>query len=328
MDFRHGGMICLALGVLNAVWGAQPLTTLGTASLAPHFRFRPWPWPCPRELPVLSWCRSWREAQTNSEASSQLAKGAYVQATLRGPGFDQPRRLVAAPNGPLLLPVLNLSGDYRLDDIALVDEQTGQVRLEGSPASVPVHVFEELLISTVTSRPLTLDEIREKGIVIDESNFRAVEFNVSFVLDGKTIPVSFPVVAPQFKDSTELIPAAEIEAKLKEAAALNQKIASEVVSLPKDFETANLNIQIQGIDFQAVDPGEGESLALRIPPIPALMVIPGNIGYLHQFFSVKIFTENGSPLGSALSVDNIQAALDLPPGPDGIPARQLQSAGR
>ncbi len=48
------------------------------------------------------------------------------------------------------------------------------------------------------------------------------------------------------------------------------------------------------------------------------MVIPGNIGYLNQFFSVQIFTENGAPAGSGLSVFNVQARLNLPPGPDGI----------
>ena len=44
------------------------------------------------------------------------------------------------------------------------------------------------------------------------------------------------------------------------------------------------------------------------------MVIPGNIGFLNQFFSVQIFTENGAPMGSGLNVNNIQATLQLPPG--------------
>lgn len=264
---------------------------------------------------------------TNSAGAAQLANGAYVQATIRGPGFPSPQRIVGAPNAPLVLPPIALDGDYQLDNIALVDATTGATRLEGLPSSVPVHVFDQLLISSVTSRPLTMDEIQQKGIVIDESNFRAIEFNVSFVLDGKTIPVTFPVVSPQFSDSTELIPADEIEARLRQAAAINQQIASTMVSLPPDFQTANLNIQLQGINFQVVDPGQGASLALQIPAIPALMVIPGNIGYLHQFFSVKIFTENGAPLGSGLSVDNVKATLELPPGPDGIVSTNYNQPG-
>lgn len=318
MDFRYGAMLCLALGLVNLVLGAQPLTTLEYRITGTSLQVTPAAVAVPKGVAGSVMVSIMAGGSTNSESSAQLAKGAYVQATLRGPGIDQPHRLVAAPNGPLMLPVLNLSGDYRLDEIALVDEQTGKVRLEGSPTSVPVHVFEELLISTVTSRPLTLDEIREKGIAIDETNFRAVEFNVSFVLDGKTIPISFPVVSPQFKDSTEIIPAAEIEERLKQAAVINQRISSEVVQLPPELEVAGLNIQVQGINFQVVEDDGPRDLQLRIPPIPALMVIPGNIGYLHQFFSVQIFTQNGAPIGSGLSVDNLRAQLHLPPGPDGL----------
>src|SRR4029079_15714122 len=112
---------------------------------------------------------------TNSSARAALCAGAYIQALWRGPAFPTPQRIVSAPNGPLLMPPLNLVGDYQLDNIALVDSAGGLARLEGVPASVPVHVFEEVLISRVTSRPLTLDEIQQKGIYIDESNFRAVE---------------------------------------------------------------------------------------------------------------------------------------------------------
>ena len=111
----------------------------------------------------------------------------------------------------MLFPPLNLVGDYQLDSIRLVDAVTGATRMEGSPNIVPVRVFDEVLVSRVTSRPLTYEEIQEKGIFIDESNFRVVEFEAAFVLDGQTIPVTFPVVAPRFTESTELIPAAELE---------------------------------------------------------------------------------------------------------------------
>jgi hypothetical protein len=264
---------------------------------------------------------------TGGDATQALAQGAYVEAFLRGPGLPEPRRIIAPVNQPLLFPPFNLVGDYQLDSIRLVDAMTGEVRMEGTPNIVPVRVFDEVLISRVTSRPLTTAEIEERGIFIDEQNFRTVEFEVGFVLDGQTIPVRFPVVAPRFTESTEIIPAAELEERLAEAAALNQQIASEVVQLPPEFETAQLNIQIQGINFQRVEEGEGQELGLRIPPIPALMVIPGNIGFLNQFFSVMIFTENGAPAGSGLSVHNIEATLKLPPGPDRVPAVDYANPG-
>ena len=260
------------------------------------------------------------------EAAGAQTNGTYVEAFLRGPGIPEPRRIVSAVNQPLLFPVLNLVGDYQLDSIRLVDAVTGDTVMEGSPSIVPVRVFDEVLVSRVTSRPLTYEEIQEKGIFIDESNFRVVEFEAAFVLDGKTIPVTFPVVSPKFTDSVELIPAAELEEKLARAAALNQEIAS-TTALPPEFEVSQLNIQVQGINFQVVDPGEDEPLGLRVPPIPALMVIPGNIGYLNQFFSVQIFTENGAPLGSGLSVYNVKATLKLPVGPDQVAAADYAHPG-
>ncbi|MBK8001598.1 MAG: carboxypeptidase regulatory-like domain-containing protein [Verrucomicrobia bacterium] len=263
---------------------------------------------------------------TGGEATQVLAEGAYVEAFLRGPGFPEPRRIVSQVNQPMLFPPLNLVGDYQLDSIRLVDAVTGATRMEGNPAIVPVRVFDEILVSRVTSRPLTYEEIVEKGIFIDESNFRVVEFEAAFVLDGKTIPILFPVVAPKFKDSIELIPAAELEEKLAEAAVLNRQIAS-TTTLPPEFEVSQLNIEVQGINFQVVDPGEDEPLGLNIPPIPALMVIPGNIGFLNQFFSVMIFTENAAPTGSGLSVYDISATLKLPAGPDRVVSTNYTAPG-
>ena len=93
-----------------------------------------------------------------------------------------------------------------LDGIRLVSA-AGETLLEGTPNSVPVRVFDEVLVSRVTSRPLSLAEIEDRGITIDDTNFRAVEFEVGFVVDGVSFPVRFPVIAPSFRQTTEIIPA-------------------------------------------------------------------------------------------------------------------------
>lgn len=260
------------------------------------------------------------------DAASPLRSNTVIEATLRGPS-GPPQRVIGTLGQPLLLPPLSLVGDYQLDGIRLARAQgTDLVTvLEGSPSSVPVHVFDQVLVSRVTSRPLSSSEIQEKGIFIDEANFRAVEFEVGFVLDGKTIPVQFPVISPQFKQSTELVPAAELQAKLATAAAINQDIGSKI-QLPSELETAGLNIQVQAINFQQVDAGDAD-LNLKIPPIPALLVIPGNVGFLNQFFSVQLFTENAAPKDSGLSVVNVRAQLVLPPGPDQVPATDFDHPG-
>ncbi len=254
---------------------------------------------------------------SGDQAADVLAAGAIVEATLRGPSFPA-RRVVGLPNGELLLPPLPLVGDYSLDDLRLVDVATGATRLDGSPRSVPINVFDDVLVSRVTSRPLTLDEIEDRGIAIDESNFRVLEFEVGFVIDGATVPVRFPVVAPRFDGAVELIPKAELEALLATAELANAEL-SLGVKLPEALESAGLAIEIQGINFQFVDPGDGDDLALSVPPIPGLLVVPGRIGMLNQFFSVMLFTENAAPQGSGLSVRDLEATLVLPPGLDQLP---------
>lgn len=158
--------------------------------------------------------------------AGEVPAGAYVEATLRGPSFPA-RRLVGAANAALVLPPLSLSGDYSMDGIRLVGTDGGTL-LEGTPSSVPVKVFDEVLVSRVTSRPLSLDEIGDRGIVIDRNNFRAIEFEIGFVLDGVTFPVRFPVITPKFTQPTEIIPAAELEARLARVDAINQELASAV----------------------------------------------------------------------------------------------------
>ena len=248
----------------------------------------------------------------------EVPVGAFIEATLRGPSFPA-RRLVGAPDQPLMLPPLNLVGDYSLDGIRLI-RPDGTVVLDGTPRSVPVQVFDEVLVSRVTSRPLSIDEIQERGIEIDDTNFRAVEFEVAFVVDGLSFPVRLPVVAPSFKQTTEIIPAAELEARLVEAERINQALSA--VSLPAALERVMPSLQIKGINMQFSGGGGDGDLALSIPPIPALMVIPGNIGFLNQFFSVMIYTENAAPSGSGLSVRDIRAELILPTGPDLVAGTQ------
>lgn len=296
-------MVAYLFGVV--LLPAQPLTTLDYKVTGQVMQVTPAALSVPKGIP----------GSIGVSIPGEVPAGAFVEATLRGPSFPA-RRLVGAVNAPLMLPPLNLAGDYSLDDIRLVSS-TGETLLEGSPSTVPVRVFDEILVSRVTSRPLSLSEIEDRGIEIDDLNFRAVEFEVGFVVDGKTIPVKFPVIAPNFTQSTEIIPSAELEERLAQAELINQQL-SETVKLPGKLETVMPQIQIKGINMQFANGGEDADLALQIPPIPALMVIPGNIGFLNQFFSVQIFTENAAPVGSGLSVHSLKAELVLPTGADKI----------
>ncbi|MEQ1728374.1 MAG: hypothetical protein ABL982_08315, partial [Vicinamibacterales bacterium] len=122
--------------------------------------------------------------------------GTEVRGTLRGPSFPQPVELVATPNSPFNIPILTVAGLHTVDNIRLVTA-TGDVLLYGSPEAVRIDVIDKLLVTTVTARALTSEEIREKGIVYDKTNFQAYNFTAAFAIDdGSTINVSFPVVLP------------------------------------------------------------------------------------------------------------------------------------
>ncbi len=242
-----------------------------------------------------------------------LAFGTHVEAVLRGPAFPA-YRLLGVPNEPMLLPPIALAGEYQIDDIRLVDTQTGDIRMMGYPSRVPVHVFNELLVSQVTSRSLSLDEIKERGIVIDASNYSALEFQATFNIRGEAYYVHFPVVTPKFTDAIEVIPEAEREARLVEAERINARLSLNV-TLPGPLQVPGLNVTLKAVNFQEAAGGDGEMRRMG-GVIPAMVVIPGGVGFLNQFFSVQVFVANAAPAGSRLSVHSLQARAILPPGTD------------
>src|SRR5262245_46410078 len=137
----------LAFGLLFAllaqpVFAQQLLTTLHYEIIGTQLRVTPASVAVPKGTAGSVRVQLLSGDSTNT--SPALAQGAHVEAVLRGPAFPV-RRLIGRVNEPLLLPMLSLVGDYQLDEIRLVDSTTGDVRLEGNPSSVPVHVFDEVL---------------------------------------------------------------------------------------------------------------------------------------------------------------------------------------
>lgn len=310
-----GSLIAILLTILfvPAALG-QTLASLEHHVVGARLRVAPGELFVPKSIPGSLMVELVSADGTRVPELDRMVGGAYVEAVLRGPAFPA-YRLLGLPNEPLMLPPLPLVGEYQIDDIRLVDLATGSELMTGSPSQVAVHVFPEVLVSRVESRPLSLDEIHAKGIVIDDTNFSAVEFEAMFVLEGRSVPVRFPVVTPKWRHAIEVIPAAEIQERLVEAERLNKQIAESVV-LPPELKLPGLNLQIQGLNFQRVADDSGAEEPEETP-IPALIVIPGQIGFLNQFFSVQVYTGNAAPVGSGINVHDIQASIVLPAGKDG-----------
>ena len=254
----------------------------------------------------------------------ELASQTYVEAVLRGPGFDTPYQLLGLPNEPLMLPPLAVVGTYRIENIRLMDISTHQVLLEGTPDHVPVNVFREVLISRVDSRPLTYDEMVERGIYLDESNFDVVEFEASILIEGQPVEVRFPVVQPNYNNAVEIFRSREeVDALARET----NRAIQESFELPEPLQLPGLDLQLAGINFEPVvdnnDPEGG-----RPPPVPALVVFPGQVAFLNSFFSVQVYTANAAPIGSGLSVHSLTAEAVLPDAAsDNAPLRLARIEG-
>jgi hypothetical protein len=120
-----------------------------------------------------------------------LVRGMVVKGELRGPGFSKPMALTTLPNHPFSIPGLSLKGDYYLENIRL--ERDGKMLLKAVPESVLIQAID-MVVTRVESRPLTMAEIREKGINITDDNFTVFNFTIGLMLESKEVRFDVPVV--------------------------------------------------------------------------------------------------------------------------------------
>ncbi len=249
--------------------------------------------------------------QTDSDIPP-FAPDAVVMATLRGPSLPRPLDLTTRANAPFNIPPLTVAGLHTLDNIRLVSN--GEVLLRGIPESVTINVIDKLLVTQITARPLTAAEIREKGIVFDRDNFQAYNFTAAFAVDptGAAIRLDFPILLPALKSASgppgnvEVIPSIHPPGlqSLRTIIPDTLKVQAQVPNLSVVGFTLRVPI-LEGKDF-------------FVPPIPGVIVIPGDIGFLNQFFSVLLMVSNAAPDGSSLVLSDLRASLVLPAGKDTV----------
>jgi len=231
--------------------------------------------------------------------------GALVRAELRGPTFgDAVVEIAAPPNQLVELPIFRVAGEHRITRVRLEDA-SGAVLFERDPTRAPIRidVIDQLLVSSVTTRPLTLGEIQQRGIVIDESNFTAMNFTVGLTLGSEQVTIDLPVLIPTSSQ------------------ALASPETPRVITLdadPAQLARVNIpNLSLSGFSLRP-PPEFDEEKGPTIPPIRGVIVIPGNIAFLHQFFSVLLQATNMAPEGSGLGVEAARATIALPKGEDDI----------
>lgn len=251
--------------------------------------------------------RSGGERLSAAEVERFIGAGFRVEGELSGPGLREtislPEAGAAASADPLLLhfPALAAAGDYTISNLRLV--VNGSPVLDVTPQRLTVKVIDQILITSVTTRPLTLDEIRERGIVIDSSDYLGFEFTLGLSLDSRATTFTFPVVFDQ-----RGVPVPQPSLPLPSPTRAELPPLTSIVPLL-------LTPQKDGVPLPRVKMPNGTEAEVRIPSV---LVIPGNVGYLKQFFSAKLFVANGAPGGSGLSVQNVKGKIKLPAGADQV----------
>ena len=277
----------------------------------------------PRDIATI--VSTFLQAPTLPDGVPGFAPDAEVRATLRGPSFGGPQELIVRPNTPFQVPPLTVAGIHTLEDIRLVSG--GDVLLRAIPESVVIEVIDKLLVTQVTARALTAAEIREKGIVFDRSNFQAYNFTAAFAIEDRQVNVEFPVLLPQVQGAQDVtVSTAAVPDLLPPSFPSLQTIIPDTLKLQAQIP----NLSVVGFTLKVPTLAGQE---LLVPPIPGVIVIPGDIGFLNQFFSVMLMVGNVAPDGSNLVVSDLHAEIVLPAGRDLVvgsgddPLRMARTAG-
>lgn len=226
-----------------------------------------------------------------------LPPGVRVIGELVGPSLTAPLRLETLPGEPFRIPRLTVEGEHRLENIRLVD---GEALLAFAWPRTAVLTVTQVLLTRVTSRPLTLDEIRAHGIVVDDRSMRAYTFNFGFGVDGDIRDYNVDIL---YYYHREYGPGAMPLNSGGSPRFRPPGVAPFILHLGPGEE---------GPGVRCAEPlGCVED---AVPPIPGVIYFPADLALLNQFFSVMLMTTNGAPEGDPLVLRDLTAKIRLPGG--------------
>ncbi|HJQ33117.1 MAG TPA: LamG-like jellyroll fold domain-containing protein [Pyrinomonadaceae bacterium] len=222
-----------------------------------------------------------------------------VRGELVGPSFGSPQPVEAAIGQPISIPPLSQTGEHVVQNLRVVDiGQPGEpVVAPVTPDACGIVVFDRLLVSEVHVNELTYDQIVQAGINISDDSYRAFNFTLGIGTTSDAQTITIPVAFPQV-GVTDPRP---------------------IVGTP--------SISAPGVDVPTVvpvmltaEPEDEEEGGGQQPPmlgdepvrIPGVIVFPGRVGFLHQFFEAIVIVSNGAPNGTPLVIKNLRAKAKLP----------------
>ncbi|NOZ95748.1 MAG: hypothetical protein GXP47_13570, partial [Acidobacteria bacterium] len=218
-----------------------------------------------------------------------------VVGELSGPGIAEPISLSTVPGEPFLIPGLSQEGTYTLGNLRLTDGDS--ILSTASPDSVEILVHR-LVITSVTSRRLTPEEMRKAGIVLSDDSYTVWRYTVGFALESGTVDIPFTILSGP--DGSAFLP------------------SSDPYTLPSPGSSAQPmlrkpQIQAVGVRIPGFDGSENKrnGQGLGGGTIPGFLIIPSDVSFLNQFFSAVLVIQNNALIDSGIELKNLSAVLKL-----------------
>ena len=231
------------------------------------------------------------------------AAGFKVLGELHGPELPQAIPLETLPGATFVLPGFQQEGDYRLENIRLVSVATGQVLGACEPPVAVLHVMQILLTrATVTS--LSLADLQARGITLTQESFQAFNFAVGFAFGGSEVTIDFPVI---YTGNGQVGALANPQVTIP--AGLPPEL-SRAISRWQPPSITPFELVVNEKDRLEEQDQENRNL---IPPVFGVIVLPGTVSFLNQFFDARLIVANGAPVGTDVTLQNVTGALHLPP---------------
>jgi len=245
---------------------------------------------------------------TQAQQSSLVPDSALLQGTLTGPGLSAPVPLTGTLAQGLSVPGLPQAGNYTISGVQLVQSSTGPVILSATPATYQVTCLGQILLSSVSSSPMTLQQLQAAGIQLAPGDYVGKNFTMALTIGGSQVSLSVPVAIPVYNGLVSPNGAGQ---------AMPLQIGNIVTNgtVPGGLSVVAANLTPPSDPFSLSRPALSFKLNNNFK---ALLVVPGSIGYLKQVYNVNVVVFNTLDADSPYQVTNLTAQWVPPVGPDGL----------
>ncbi len=221
-----------------------------------------------------------------------LQSGMRIKAGLTGSGLSAPVQ-VDVPADQLRIDldrsVFTTIGSYELIDVRLVNA-ADQVIEFAEPRNAKIDVIDDVFVTRVEVRELSLEELLELGYVFNKADYHSVSFTLNLVIGSREETVTTNVVYPKVK---------------------NDRFKPLVITDP-------FKPYVRAIPMEIFLPEYDVPYADFTPPAPSefrgdgLLIIPGNFNYLKSHFGVTAVILNKGPQGLDVRLERLKSKIVLP----------------